>query len=325
MARRIVFGLMSSQQSAATVAQLVDALAPHPVVVHHDFDKRRDFVLDRPNAALVPDPKVTGWGTWGFAEAIFHTIAHALERHDFDYFQLLSPTCMPIRPIDEFVDHVEADTADIHADTMPVDSDDDVLMTFGYRTFIPGSTLRFKLMRRARVWYFGEDSDLVQTHSLSMMRRRGPVAARPGSIRPRAGLAITRLIAGGRLGSHPFGPDFKPMIGSVWFGARREVCEHLSRLRDDDRALGFFRQLHIVDETLFPTLLANSGFRMGPSNHAISPFDDQGHPRWIEEADLPRVVASRRYFARKFPDDPQSAVRRRVLGLLSRPEAVPNA
>ncbi|HYF59423.1 MAG TPA: beta-1,6-N-acetylglucosaminyltransferase [Burkholderiaceae bacterium] len=316
---------MSSQQSAATVAQLVDALAPYPVVVHHDFDKRRDFELDRPNVELVPDPKVTGWGTWGFAEAIFHTISHALARHDFDYFQLLSPTCLPIRPLEDFAAHVAADGADINADTMPVDGDDDVLMTFGYRTYIPGRTLRFRLMRRARGWYFGQDADLVQTHSLSVMRRRQPVAAvGPVSLRPRAGLALTRLVAGGRLSSHPFGPDFKPMIGSVWFGAKRAVCEHLTRLRGDEHALEFFRNLHIVDETLFPTLLANSGFRMGPSNHAISPFDDDGHPRWIEEADFARVVASRRFFARKFPDDPQATVRRRALALMSRPEPVPN-
>jgi hypothetical protein len=109
------------------------------------------------------------------------------------------------------------------------------------------------------------------------------------------------------------------MIGSIWFGARRHVCEHLMKASGDEQVLGFFRSLHIVDETLFPTLLANGGFLLGTSNHAISPFNDRGNPRWIELGDMEGIVASRRFFARKFPDDPDATVRRRALELV-RPE-----
>jgi hypothetical protein len=55
-APRIVFGLMSSQQPDTTVSQLVDALAPFPVVIHHDFTKRRDFSIVRDHVRLTLQP-----------------------------------------------------------------------------------------------------------------------------------------------------------------------------------------------------------------------------------------------------------------------------
>jgi hypothetical protein len=311
---RIVFGLMSAQQPDETVGQLVEALHPYPVVVHHDYTKRREFNLAMPNVAFVSDPKITGWGTWGFVEAIFRTIEHALEHHDFDYFQLLSPTCLPLRPLAEFQSFVDSNVSDINADVLPLDTDDDIMMTFGYRAFSSASQIRFRFLRRMRSWYFGSDSDLVQHRSLSILKRRDAGREKPDSIKGRTSLALTRMLAQGRIGSLPFGPDLRPMVGSTWFGARREVCEHLVRASRDDREVGFFRGLNLVDEIVFPTLLANSRFRMGPSNHVISKFDERGNPIWIEPSDLDGLLATGRFFARKFPEDISAPVRLRTLG-----------
>ncbi|HYF59424.1 MAG TPA: hypothetical protein VEA81_10755 [Burkholderiaceae bacterium] len=310
---RIVFGIMSATQSPAVVDQLAGLLHPHPVVVHHDHAKRPGFALTARNAWIVPDPRPTGWGTWGFAEAIVHTLRRALDAHPFDYFQLLSPTCLPIQPIERFEAFVRADDADAHADLMPVDRDDDTLMTFGYRTYTPADSLRFRVLRRARRWYFDEDAELVQTHSLSMLRRTDGAEPERLPLGARAGLALTRMAARGRLGAHPFEGARSAMVGGVFFGARRSVCEHLVERVERDERLTFFRGLKIVDETLFPTLLAQSGARLGPSNHAISPFTRDGSPRWIEEGDVERLVATGRFFARKFHDDPRHSTRMDVI------------
>jgi len=314
-APRIVFGLMSSQQPDTTVAQLADALRPYPVVIHHDFTKRPIFSIERDHVQLVPDPKQTGWGTWGFADAIFHTLEYALDHHDLDYFQLLSPTCLPIRPMAEFAAHVAGATCEIQADVMPVDNDDDVLMTFGYRTYIRDGTLRFRMMRRARAWYFGDRADLVQMMSLSILRRGLAQQSVFGSIAPRTALAFTRMVVDGQIAEHPFGSALRPMIGSIWFGATRPVCEYLVKLGHDPAVRNYFSRLHVVDETLFPTLLANSRYRIGPSNHTISPFDMNGHPRRIEAHDVDALRNTGRFFARKFSDDPTDPVRRRALAL----------
>ncbi len=301
---------MSSQQSAATVSQLIDALGERPVVVHHDFTKRRDFRLAQRNVDLVPQPRVTGWGTWGFVEGVVHLIEHAILHHEFDYFQLLSPTCLPIRPIEEFESYVSSHEAEIHADLIALDDDPDALMHFGYRTFTPDSTLRFKMMRRVRGWYFGPDAALVQTRSLSMQRRATGAPLQLGAY---AALGFTRLGAMGALGTVPFDSQFRPTIGSTWFGARRSVCEYLiARIRQPE-VTRYFRRLNLCDEIVLGNVIANSGFRIGHSNHAVSPFDRRGHPNWITETELAAMFAGGRFFARKFPEEPGSPVRQLAL------------
>jgi hypothetical protein len=105
------------------------------------------------------------------------------------------------------------------------------------------------------------------------------------------------------------------MIGSTWFGARRRVCEYLIKRIEDPAIEGYFSRLHLVDETVWPTLLGNSGFRLGPPNHVISHFDAVGHPSWIRAGDLDAMHATGRFFARKFVDDIESPVRLRALEL----------
>ncbi|HMN80431.1 MAG TPA: beta-1,6-N-acetylglucosaminyltransferase [Burkholderiaceae bacterium] len=287
-------------------------LAPHLVVVHHDFQKKADFEVSGSNVRLIPDPRDTGWGAWGFSQAIFHTLDYCLDNFEFDYFHLMSPTCLPIRPLAEFEARVRSAEHDVHADLFPVERDDDTLMTFGYRTYLPGSSLRYRTLMRARQWYFGSEAPLLQTSSLSVLALPEARRNRP-PLRMRAGLGLTRLASRGWLGPNPFGPDFRPMIGSTWIGMTREVVQYVSNKQRDPRVRRFFRHLKIVDESLFPTLLGNSPFRIGHANHAINDFTAAGNPRWIDDQDYERLAASGRYFARKFPDDPTAAVRLRAI------------
>ena len=313
MEQRIVFGVMSATQSASVVDQLAGQLQPHAVLVHHDFRKRSDFRPIAPNVELVPDPRDTGWGTWGFSDAILHTLHYALDQYDFDYFQLLSPTCMPLRPLADFESYVAEDRADVHSDQMVVGCDDNTLMDFGYRTFACYPSLKFRLLRRVRGWYFGEDADFVQTQSLSMFQRRAADTRQPPTLAARTALWLTRQASSGRMGAHPFGERFRPMIGGTFFGARRPVCEYLVGMGGRDAFPDFLRQLQIVDETLFATLIGNSRFRVGPANHTINDFTKEGSPRWVEPGDLERMCATGRFFGRKFPDNPDSPVRRALL------------
>ena len=63
---RIVFVLMSAVAQPETVDQLAQALAPHVVLVHHDFSQTPHFPLSAPNVRFVPDPVRTGWAQFGF-------------------------------------------------------------------------------------------------------------------------------------------------------------------------------------------------------------------------------------------------------------------
>ena len=84
MKPKIVFVVMSAIHSPESVAQLARALAPHTVVVHHDFSQTPDFSVNEPNVRFVPEPKRTGWAIWGFSEGIFHAMRYAYENLEFD-------------------------------------------------------------------------------------------------------------------------------------------------------------------------------------------------------------------------------------------------
>src|SRR5690606_14631782 len=162
MPPRIVFVIMSAVHSAKAVEELARALSPHRVLIHHDFAQTPGFAIDAANTSFVPDPKRTGWAHWGFSEGIFHSLRHALQHLDFAYLQLLSPTCLPIKPLREFEVLVADSECDAHFDAIDVAEDLDALMSVGYRAYTPGNSLRHRILRRL-TWagYYGKGKYVV--------------------------------------------------------------------------------------------------------------------------------------------------------------------
>lgn len=308
MAPRILFVILSSRRATGAVEQLVDMLSPHQVVIHHDFSKAADFRVDRPNARLIPDPCLTGWGTWGLCEAIVHSIRFGLDNCEFDYLQLLSEACLPIRPLREFEEHVAGGDADANADIIDIESDPDTWMTYASRAYLPAGSLRYRVAQRLRSWYFGDDAQWVERQSLVVLRPPGDGQV-CSSLRRKAALSITRAMCARPFCAHAYSADFRPAVGSTWFGARREVCEYLVARAHEPRLRAFFARQAIPDEQFLQTILRNSHFRLGRSNHAISRFSRSGHTQLIRPDELERMFASGRFFARKFPDDPAAPSR----------------
>jgi hypothetical protein len=314
MSDAIAFAVVSALQQPATVEQLARTLAPHPMVVHHDHGKQPGFALSSPNVRWVPDPQPTGRGTWSFLQGVLRTVRHSLDALGADYVQLLSPTCLPIRPLAEFEASVAAGAFDAHIDLFPLLRDADTLMTFAYRNYAPEQSLRYKVLRRAGRVYFGRAPELVQDSGLSIHRRPAGDGTLPW--RARAALALTELAAAGHLWRTPLSTGLVPMMGSTWFGARRRVWEALIERIAEPAIVAHFSRLWIPDEVLLPTLIADCGFRVGPSHHAISAFIE-GSPKWIDAEDLASMSKTGRFFARKFRDDPQDPVRLSALARVS--------
>lgn len=314
MKPRIVFAIFSALQKPSTVAQLAEALAPHTVLIHHDFRKQADFHIDLPNVRFVPNPTDTGWGNWGLSQGIYHTIQHSLREFEFDYLQLMSPTCLPIRPVAEFEQHVRSSTADVHGDFFDITESPEMMMVFGARCFAPDETFRHRVLRRMQRWYFGPVVSVQQHVSLSIRRRAdsrplGPIE----SLRAAIALRVTTMARDGVLYRHPFDAQFRPYIGSTWIGMKHKAAQYLVGTRSDPRVESHFRHLPIVDEILFPTFLANSGMKIEPGNHAVNTFTVAGNPEWITDDDFDRLTKTQMFFARKFPDDSRAPVRLRAL------------
>jgi hypothetical protein len=318
---KLAFGILCAREDPATIAQLVDSLGPDALVlIHHDVSKRPTPDLrGRPNVRFVRDPVITGWGEWSLCAAILRLLRDGLAEPRWDYFQLLSGSCLPIKRVDAFERFLEASRADANVDMVALDEDPVALMSHGFRAFAPADSLRHRALRRLRRWYLGDRPRWVNRQGLGFAL---PADDPPPATRARLALGAMRLVsAGGAPGfAHPFGDRMRCFVGSTWWGANRAACQHLASQPEDDPLQRYFRRLRIPDEFYFQTVLGNSGLALGESNHVISRFDE-AHPMRMDTDALPMLAASPRFFARKFPDDPTAAVRLALLGRLGAPAA----
>ncbi len=317
MSVRIAFGIITARESVRAVTQLVDAIGPnHPIFIHHDFTKQTDFQIHRRNVHFVANPVVTQWGSWEFSEAILLAMRTALKESNVDYFQLLSGSCLPIKAIEEFEHFVEHEASDVNMDVMCIDEDSEAMMSHGFRLFAASDTFRHRLLRRTRRWYYDSGAHTVQRSGLGIRKRNDD--ERQVTLPARAQIArmLIQIARQGYLFKHPYGQIWLPYIGSTWFGCKPEVAEFIAYRADNDPTLSFMRVAELADELYFQTLVGNSPFSIGPSNHLINDFVD-AHPLKFGLKDTSRIIESGKFFARKFEDDANNVMRLRLLQDLS--------
>lgn len=314
----VVFGVVADGYRPEAVSELAGLLAPFTVHVHHDFARFPACSPGAPNVRLIHNPVRTGWGTWGFARAVGTLMRSALDAGRFDYFQLLSPTCLPLKPVTQFADFVTADPCDAHLSLINLLANEDALVEYGFRVFAPGGSARKRLLRHARHRALGPDRTIEHTGGLAISH---PTPAHRQRLVARLARGIIRAAAKGWLGSHPFDSRYRPFMGSTWFGARRHVIACLVDAMEDPVTNDHFRRLDQPDELLFATLLGNADLRIGPLNHLVNRFSPDGNPLRFEDAELPLLQASDRWFARKFADDPADALRRAQISRLRATES----
>lgn len=305
MRPRILFVVMSAVAPVATVDQLARSLAPHHVLVHHDFSQTPEFPLQAQNVSFVPEPVRTGWATFGFVDGIFHSLAQAVEHLDFDYLQLLSPTCLPIKPMALFDRHV-AEPVDAHFGAIDLLADDECLLNVGYRATTAHDSFGHRVLRRLT----GESlrGATQRRHEAGIWLRSGD----PPDARARLARAALRAGTLHALRRTPFGDGLRPYYGSVWFGARRPIVRGMVEAFRDPGVRSHFSGLRISEEFLVPSLLMKLAPRHGALNHFISRFDE-AHPTRLDMSDLQELRASPAFFARKFSDQVEDALRNRVL------------
>lgn len=313
MSVRIAFGIITARESVRAVTQLVDAIGPnHPIFIHHDYTKQSDFQIHRPNVHFVPDPVATQWGSWEFSEAILLAMRTALRDSSIDYFQLLSGSCLPIRPIEEFEQFVERQASDVNMDVVCIDEDSEAMMSHGFRLFAATDTFRHRLLRRTRRWYYDSGAHTVQKSGLGIRKRNEDDGQMALPARAQIARMLMQIARQGYLFKHPYGQIWLPYIGSTWFGCKPEVAEFIAYRAENDPTLSYMRVAALADELYFQTLVGNSPFSVGPSNHLINDFVD-AHPLKFGLTDLSKIIDSGKYFARKFEDNPTNETRARIL------------
>jgi hypothetical protein len=112
------------------------------------------------------------------------------------------------------------------------------------------------------------------------------------------------LMVGRRADPAPFNADFRCYAGSYWHTIRRRCADHLLDFVEKQPALvDYLKHVLVPDECFFQTVLVNNpGFRFVNDNRRY--FDMRGarhgHPKVMTEADMPKFLGGRYFFARKF-------------------------
>lgn len=296
---------MSAANKPEVIDQLAHSLAPHQVLVQHDFSRLADFHLTADNVSFVPKPSHAGWAFSSFTDAVFHALQHALSHLEFDYLQLLSARCLPIKSLDQFESHVSG-AEDAHFDCIDLSRDRDALMSVGYRAYTPEKSIRHRVARRLSSAYFG--ASLGQRDEAGVRLRSGGRRA----LVSLAAVLANKALSHPAIGRHVFDHAFRPYYGSVWFGARSHVVSQMveAYLRPGIRA--YFNRLHRAEDFLIPTLLMHTRPNKGPMNHCVQ-IAHQAQPDGFDETQLEQLRQSPAYFARRFPGNPEAPVRIKVL------------
>jgi|GEM_PF-338290 len=316
VAPSIAFGVLSSKQSASAIDQIAEAVFPHVVYVHHDFSKQPDFAPKSANIRILPHPVATAWGDWSLVEGAFLLMKVAMENPAITHFQLLSEACLPVRPIREFENYLSSQQPDVMIDLLPL-QEGNAMFSHGWRYF-QESRRALRILRRASTWMWGSE---VHYRTISSVNLR--LTGRSSSLSARWKRAFGRFVI------RAFAKSAQEMmienglkhfaIGGQWFGASRRAVKWLLQAREEFAAITkHFQRCHIPDEAYLHTLVLNAQLaglplRVFPTNHALF-WDGCGSgPDMLTDADLSRIRASRKFFARKFPLIPEEAIRQAFL------------
>lgn len=317
---KLIFGLMSAVAKPATIEQLVRALQPHRVVIHHDFTQQPGFGIEADNATFVPNPRRTGYGVWALTEGVIRLVEHCVANEEFDYFQLISPACLPIKPLSQFQAYIASSKFDGHAEFCDLRDNPEAMLSFGHRVYAPNNSFRHRMLRRSRRWHLGRQApELEDRYGIQIVARSKTAGWSPLDT---IGSVITRLMDKGLLGYRLPDPNWRPMMGGMWFGGNRQVCQYIAERINEPAVYAHFASVNDFGEHCFATLLGNSQFHLGPFNTYVNKYKDW-NPGIFGEEDLDRLAQLPQFFARKFPDDPAAPIRLKVLEWVNGERASP--
>jgi hypothetical protein len=100
-----------------------------------------------------------------------------------------------------------------------------------------------------------------------------------------------------------FPSGFRPYGGSAWFALTPEAVRYVIDFVSQNHSfVRFFRHVFIPDETFLHTILLNSPYRNLVVNDVLHYVEWPGgaHPALLGSADVPKLLASGKLFARKF-------------------------
>jgi hypothetical protein len=292
MSARVGFVILS-HEGARKLARLVAAVRREypdcPIAVHHDFSQVR---LDRDaigsDILWVEDWRRTGWAKWAVVQGALSAFQLLFAKTDAEWFILLSASDYPIRKGSEVMAELEAAKCDAFVDLRPLTAEAS-----------PGAKLVGTTSPQLSQFDSPGTLALKRRFYLSQQFWLPILRTRP---RLRLGKLTWRPPIAGR---HPFRDGLSCFYGDHWFIANRKaIAAILDRNPANLRLRRHYRNRTQPDESYYQTVLVNTpGLVICRDNRRFTEWNGGGaHPMFLTPAQLPGMLESGAFFARKFEE-----------------------
>ena len=277
-----------SHRDPEQVLRLVRALREDgrtTVAVRHD--QRRSTLdardVEAAGGSSIHDGHEVGWGDLAFAWMVLDALQSTARASGAEWVVTLSGQDYPLRPADHLRRHLAASEHQaLLYDSWPLDLG------------APPAPPKDEFYRRYRYRHY-------------------PMGHRPAQLvgRVLGSLAYQRSMPDGtpdlvglRPPRHPFGPALRCHVSSDWLMVNRQAIESLARFaRDRPAVMRHYARTAIASESFFATALANDpAISVGHAPRAIRFQPGAAHPDTYGEDDVPELLASGDYLARKFDE-----------------------
>jgi hypothetical protein len=281
-----VFAVLAHAQPELT-RNLVDALAPYPVVLHVDAKADADDFDSLPRTTYVRDRVSVNWGGFSVVEATLRLFESALAvAEPNDHIVLLSGQCFPTQRLEHFIQFLgEAPHRQHCLAALVFDGTD------------------YSQRRLSKSWYF----DVIPLNRRSKVRKLvSAFRTSLSNVSPRKD-------------KDQFLP-YLPVAGSQWIALTAECLLDILPTAKSPQFQGLFKRSLAPDEMFFHTLVYNSRWRGQTASPSFVPrsmrgaaafanfhYIDASLSRNLTVEDLPAIRKSGAFFARKM-SLPQSRV-----------------
>ena len=279
-------------------------LTDGPVWLRHDYSKaslHTERIADMSAVILPPTTPVT-WGDFSFVDVLLESLRAIEAREDYSWIVILSGQDYPIRPLADLERHLHELDADALLE-QTADAHDP--MRYSRRRYDRGTDLyRYRYYSIPTI----RGRPLLSRRTIRRLERIG--AAQP-VVSFRFIGRQDRSMVGLRWPMGPFRRPKRPYQGSNWFVlSRHGVRTVLDFVASHPAYSRHYRRTFVPSESFFHSILLNdSDLRIAPDNLHFEdwPLHSSG-PRTLTVQDLPDLLKSGRYLARKFDADVDSLI-----------------
>jgi len=305
---RVAFLILNHRDPAQLmrlVATLRRELPEAPIVVHHDGFRTHLPVsaLDQiGNAYLLTSNEPLPWGEFGMVDAIYRSMAWAVEHIEFDWLILLSAQDYPIKPLATLGDYLSTTGADVLLEATPINQ-------------LPKRRARrnrrYRYLYQYRPGAAGRGTDGWLSHALRRIRRyTGPLVEVFNNVQ--SYVHIFKLAdhgpwrVGVRARSTPFTQNEPCWCASTWISFSHCAAAFVvASFRERPDYVEYYRRTMHPGESAIATLVCNApALRREPHDihHVRWTYTRIAHPDIFVAGDLPELLAAPEYeyFARKF-------------------------